>query len=500
METRSSHHVAFVVSETFARLSLPLVKEHLNQSKIFGRLELFPTGSVLRADHTAGEWFSTSLTFGAEDRASGEFSRQALKEWQSFSDHDGFASIRFVALKLLNRNDLSGSLRMLEREVLFASTVIRVLQVLDSRHYSLLVFDVTPHQFLQYVIWKVAEWRGLKVLFFQPVGAAPLMIPRTGLEECVKIRFRSDLPGEVMARCEAIFDDEVQGLIQGEDPPYMQTQKARDMTVGLYRQKWAALQHSVRWLFYDRYSSSIDFLGHRQGHPILRRLAAVMSGRSLQFALRDAIIKQPTGEASAENYALFALHYEPERTSLPEGLPIDFQADAVGIARSLLPAEVKLFVKEHYSQQTSALRGFAGRSPMFYGLIDAFAGTQFLPIEQNLSQAISGASFVFTLTGSVAIEAAMRGVPVLYFGTPWWEGLPGSYKISRETRTSERAEYRPSTLPEVQKFLDSPLLQRTVPGVGGESRTNAARRFGDLPEGFYEAEASSVALCIEAVI
>ena len=137
---------------------------------------------------------------------------------------------------------------------------------------------------------------------------------------------------------------------------------------------------------------------------------------------------------------------------------------------------------------------------MFYGLIDAFAGTQFLPIEQNLSHAISGASFVFTLTGSVAIEAAMRGVPVLYFGSPWWEGLPGSYKISRKTRTNELAEYRPSTVPEVRKFLESLLVQRTVPGVGGESRSNAARRFGDLPEGFYEAEASSVALCIEAVI
>ena len=137
---------------------------------------------------------------------------------------------------------------------------------------------------------------------------------------------------------------------------------------------------------------------------------------------------------------------------------------------------------------------------MFYSLIDSFAGTQFLPIKQNLSQAISGASFVFTLTGSVAIEAAMRGVPVCYFGTPWGGGLPGSYKISRETQTSELAEYRPSTAPEVRKFLDSLLLERTVPGVGGESRTNAARRFGDLPEGFYEAEASSVALCIEAVI
>ena len=500
MDFLTKPNVGFILTGSSAQFSLPLVKQHLEKNEIFGRLELFPIGGLRVDGVVTSVGVDSSWNYSIGQEISGEFSQKLLAEWQEFSAHEDFASVRFVALKLLNRNDLSGSLRMLEREVLFASAVMRILQVLADTNYSLLVFDVTPHQFLQYVTWKVAEWRGLAVLFFQPVGIAPLMIPRTSLEEALKFGFRSHLRADVLARCEAIFDDELRGLTVGQDPPYMEKQKARDLTVGRNRQKWLSLRNLALWLFRDRYNSSIDFLGHGGGNAILRRLAAVAAGRSLQLSLRQTIAKQSVSTIASKKYALFALHYEPERTSLPEGLPIDFQADAVGVARSLLPGGVELYVKEHYSQQTSALRGFAGRSPRFYNLIDAFADTYFLPIEQNLSEAINGASFVFTIAGSVAIEAAVRGVPVLYFGSPWWEGLPGSYKISRKTKPGELAGFIPSTAQEVRGFLQSLLQECTLPGVAGESRTNAARRYGDLSSSFYQTEAASIALCIEEVI
>ena len=35
-----------------------------------------------------------------------------------------------------------------------------------------------------------------------------------------------------------------------------------------------------------------------------------------------------------------------------------------------------------------------------------------------------------TISGSVAIERSLKGMQTLYFGIPWWAGLPGTSKFS----------------------------------------------------------------------
>jgi hypothetical protein len=180
-------------------------------------------------------------------------------------------------------------------------------------------------------------------------------------------------------------------------------------------------------------------------------------------------------------------------------LPVDSQLDALLYIRTLVPAGEKVWVKEHYSQQSSALRGFLGRSPLVYQLIAKMPKTDFAPIGANLVDLVRSARAVFTLTGTIAIEGSLMGVPVYYFGDPWWSGLPGTARVDFR---------RPKGFPpvidgakaDVAGFLEDKVMTCMVPGLAGEAVAAIERRLGPLPVGLKEAELSAIAGCVIAVL
>lgn len=423
-----------------------------------------------------------------------------LSEYISFLGQRDFQETRFVALKLLNRLDTSGTFRFLDREIVFQHALLRIINEFRNFDPAVIVFEVTPHEFGDYLCWAVARWLGVKVLFFQPSSIAPAMIARTSLASQVKSREGSVGSSPLASAIIARANERLSLLVAGQDPRYMEIQQQRDRAVRSIRQRLSAIVWSARWLWSDRFPFSVDFSGHAHTQGLVSRATKLLLGRSLERSLRKAVLALGQSSSGASNFCVLALHYEPERTSLPEGLPIDFQGDAVAIARSLMPDDVALVVKEHYSQQTAALRGFLGRSPAFYGLVKSLANTEFASTTERLSDLICRARCVFTLTGTIAIEAVFRGVPVAYFGSPWWAGMPGTMRIGPDASFGDIVGQRMPTKSEVSIFLENLVREAMVPGLASEPAATVEKRMGPLPEGFFEAEALSIALCIEAVV
>jgi hypothetical protein len=240
----------------------------------------------------------------------------------------------------------------------------------------------------------------------------------------------------------------------------------------------------------------VDFSGHSNPQSFLARLLKVLLTRSLQRNLSEVIRHLGKSPSPSKPFALFALHYEPERTSLPDGLPIDFQGDAVLQTRAFLPSEIELVVKEHYSQQSSALRGFLGRSPLFYDLVGRLPNTSFVGFDNTLTSLVPDAACVFTLTGTIAIEAVLKGVPVIYFGTPWWEGLPGTFRIEQLASFDDLGPKSAPSLEEILAFLENLVVDCAIPGSASESADTIAKRFGPTPRNFSALEGKLVARCV----
>lgn len=130
-----------------------------------------------------------------------------------------------------------------------------------------------------------------------------------------------------------------------------------------------------------------------------------------------------------EKFVVFFLHYQPERTTLPEGQRFAQQWLALRIIAAALPPGYKLLVKEHPSTFRYYFHpGF--RSVDFHAQISRLPNTCLAPLNLAPYALIDRAVAVATVTGTVGIEALIRGKPVIVFGAAQYRGQEGVYAVA----------------------------------------------------------------------
>ena len=166
----------------------------------------------------------------------------------------------------------------------------------------------------------------------------------------------------------------------------------------------------------------------------------------------------------------------------------------------MLPDEVTLYVKEHFSQKAAALRGFVGRSPDFYDLLSSIRGVTVLGTNTNTRDLMRSAECVMTFTGKVGIEAAFEGSRVLYFGQPWWGQMPGAHNF-HELQSYEELLSAPIPAPaEVKAWLSQQIRTALLPGVSSVPPERHSKRIAQLPTGFEAVEAEGILAAVHAVM
>lgn len=413
--------------------------------------------------------------------------------------HSGeFEATRSLALKLLNRVDLTGTFRLVDREVFFQMALLDVAEVLVGVTPDIVVFRVTPHEFVPCLLSAMAHFMGIEVLHFQPCSMAPAMIPKLVSGKSISIGSgltrKSGLADEIVS----IFRHQFEILSEGLSPRYMENQRRSDARQrgGLARLR--AVTKSLGWLRRRRFPESVDFSGHGKVAGFAWNALRLLMTRSLQQTLQFAISQLPQANDFRGRYSVYAMHYEPERTSVPDGFPVDSQFDAILHVRAVTPPDQIVVVKEHYSQQSSALRGFLGRSPWFYELVSRLPNVVFASPGENLRQLARGSHAVYTLTGTIAIEAALTRVPVFYFGGPWWAGLPGTSRV--DFSDQREVIVQPADDRQISGFLEARILDEMVPGFAGETVEKLIDRYGWIPAGLRVAEAAAMARCVLATV
>lgn len=116
-----------------------------------------------------------------------------------------------------------------------------------------------------------------------------------------------------------------------------------------------------------------------------------------------------------KKYIILFLHYQPERTSLPESFGFAQQLLAIQALRASAPETIDIFVKEHpgiFIRQSYPSQ----RHPTFYTDISSIQGVYLASLDLDTFNLIDNAVAVATLTGSVGRQAMLRGKPTIYFG------------------------------------------------------------------------------------
>ena len=219
---------------------------------------------------------------------------------------------------------------------------------------------------------------------------------------------------EVKERLDTFIEDKTK-------PAYLQTEHAKGAPNFLKR-LFAMLTYSSpgNWLGANARTSAINprVLPRKMFSPVAKFIRYRRGEKAKRF-LRDH--SMPFEKIRDKKYAVYFLHVEPEITV--EGMAFDYQDQESTLRNVLacLPADTSLVVKEH-----SPMIGY--RSLEAYSELAHMPGLIIVDSHEDSHKLITHASVVVTLTGTVALEAMLYGIPAVVLGSIYFDEFNGIYK------------------------------------------------------------------------
>lgn len=395
------------------------------------------------------------------------------------------ASSESIALHMMDRMDIaSGSGFTHDQRRRHYYRLLRYwLGALDALKPDLIVFSISPHIVFDYVLFALARHLGIATVMFERVGIPGWVFPidsftqgSDALRSALKVRPRADaseLPGDF----QKWFVSSTKG--QADMPANYKKKLAR---YGL--QGRAAMPPLARAMFYEvrrainllrkyRFGPMLNSYLRSEAYPyeragwtetLLARIRGLVLKRSLMRRY-DALCQPLKPD---QDYVFLALHYQPERATVPLGGVFGDQTLIVDMLAKTLPQDWKLYVKEHPWQLQPFGWGEMQRSKEFYDTIAGYPNVVLVSRDVDTSELVSRSKAVATVTGSVGWDALCSGIPVLVFGAAWYRDCAGASRISSQTELvaalQDMRSGAPPALDSVAAFCLA-LSHVCVPGV-----------------------------------
>lgn len=175
-------------------------------------------------------------------------------------------------------------------------------------------------------------------------------------------------------------------------------------------------------------------------------------------------------------YILFAAHFQPERSTMPEGGCFDDHLKAIDVILSLIPSGYFILYKEHPRQfnMLDMRRKFA-RNKKYYESIDAYEQVHLVNPFWDNAELIAKSSAVATVTGSSGWEALRYGKSCIVFGDAWYRQCEACLHVS-ELDSSSLLRHLEMSKDEINKKVEKFLIDASKSYIGAP---NSARFLPD---------------------
>lgn len=401
-------------------------------------------------------------------------------ELVDFFDSKTYLKIKDACLKMMDRLDLLGSFSRIDREAYFHRLLIWSLRFFYEHKPNVMVAIEKPHSHAQYLFFELARYLGIKTIHFKDCSFLPVNFLQNENGSYVKVA--QDKDAKICEKFDAKIDLYVDKIILSNSsnavysPHYMKKQFSDSKLISRFINFFKkGLKTELR-----NFLSDGKLIFNRDYSPInpyrflyLRRfLIKSRRKKNLLKAFKKEIEKVDL----ARSYIYFPLHYEPERTTNPDGEDFQDQFKALVYLRSIFPKNIKIIIKEHPSQFLMAERGSRGRSPLFYKLIKNVDGVELVDTHMDSFKLIRNSIGVATITGSVALEAAILGKKSIVFGQAWYTGCPNTFLWSDLSSKAEFESLDIASTEEIRSYLKDLIRNYGVPMINNGGQLEAYRR------------------------
>ncbi|GGG25371.1 hypothetical protein [Pontibacter amylolyticus] len=349
------------------------------------------------------------------------------------------------AMKMMDRLDSGDAFSYNERK----SFLIKMLNYAHNVYFTfrpeLAVFTEVPHHAAQYILYVVLKRYGVKTLMFKPifVGELRLLIYGDIYDNPFDTLNAFSLntgPSESELASIKQYIAKLRGDYGAGIPEYMmKQQKTSGYVSTIYKTFFHLLrQGSVKNLLDRAKTTNVLKLKDKRLEESLPsradlywiKLKGLKKKRELRHEYRKLSIERPNLDVP---FVFFPLHYQPERTTSPDGGVYVDQFLAISLLRKILPNEVKIYVKEHTSQFHPKMDGHLGRSVYQYYEIKELYNVELISDSLQSFELIDKSICVATVTGTIGIEAVARKKAALIFGPGcWYRSLKGTFFIDDE--------------------------------------------------------------------
>lgn len=323
--------------------------------------------------------FYTNLKLSEKERKT-ELSEATLSIWfEVINDHQTF---------FLYDRTYTGLMSSQLKATMILSKIEVLLSFIKKKNPAAIFFMATPHNIDTWLFAKVAEHINVDIFYFQSSILPWRSHLYNGVTRMPKlVKFEDFVDERNDAEC---VDDYIASKRKGVSdalPKYEKDRliknKGKVYSFSNDLKAWWKRPHFVlnKLLCYKNYCrvSSKDFLHHNQSR-----------------------------------YVVFFLHYQPERTTLPEGYGFAQQLLAIRALEAALPEGFTLVVKEHPSTFTNQC-SWKERLPSWYDKVLSDK-TILSSMEIDAYELIDKSYCVASITGTVVSEAVFRGKPGIVFG------------------------------------------------------------------------------------
>lgn len=258
-----------------------------------------------------------------------------------------------------------------------------------------MLFQATPHNLPNWVLAKVAEIAGIKVKLIQTSPLPWRYWVVEGLDE----------QNPVFPESATVNVDEIDLI----DKYISLNQRDYKTALPEYEKKRLDSRKGKYWSWKKEFKDILE-------HP---PKALTIYSKIKNYSLYNSLAEYP--DDNQENIAFF-LHYQPERTSMPEAYHYSNQWLIIKKIAANLPDGIILYVKEHPSV---FINNFDARyrNEAFYKDISKLGNVQLIPLDCDTFEMIDKAKAIVTITGTVGVQALIRNKPVIAFGTASYRNL-----------------------------------------------------------------------------
>ena len=376
-------------------------------------------------------------------------------------------------IKMMDRLDFYGNFTRLDREATFHRLVIFLLGEIYNSKPDMLIMSENAHSHPQYLILEICKFLQIPIGKFNSWGfVSPLMF------------MQNEVTGEIMSR-NLKLDENLKNTIKNNLNEFIEITIARKINDGyvsklIIDQKKSFLRQLKLKKLLNRikYNLKYEFFQFRKA---ISSDYYVINPNKLNFFIRNKVLEikaknikkmcldSQTKIFPKKEFVYFALHFEPERSTNPDGGFYHDQFLALMTLRKIVPNDIEILVKEHPTQFLVKRKGTLGRSPLFYQLIKNLNGVRLIDLDTDSYKLIKNSKFVSTITGTVALETALMGNKALIFGDAWYGGCPNIISWEESISYQEIINKETKNYKEIEKFLDKFINKNCFPGCINET-------------------------------